>query len=100
MGEVVSVVGSAIGAIGSYRRIILTGMGSSYAALRPLWTSLVEAGHQAWRVDAAECLGHFGSLIDDSTLVIAASQSGRSAELVALADLVGSQGARLLRHNR
>jgi glucosamine--fructose-6-phosphate aminotransferase (isomerizing) len=96
MGHVESEVGAAIGAISRYRRIILTGMGSSYAALRPLWTSLVESGHQAWRVDAAECLGHFAPLIDRSTLVVAASQSGRSAELVALAELVTAQGATLL----
>ena len=96
IADVESAIVPRIGAIESYKRIILTGMGSSYAALRPLWTSLVETGHQAWRVDAAECLAHFAPLIDGSTLVIAASQSGRSAELVALADLVGSRGGRLL----
>ena len=82
--------------INAFRRIILTGMGSSHAALRPLWLALVEAGITAWRVDSAECLGHCLSLVDDNTLVVAASQSGRSAELVALSDEVRGRGGSLL----
>jgi len=84
------------GAIGNYRHIILTGMGSSYSALRPMWLALVETGHPAWLVDTAECLGHFAPMIDASTLVIAASQSGRSAEIVALAEQIRSRGGTLL----
>jgi len=82
--------------INAYRRIILTGMGSSHAALRPLWLTLVEAGITAWRVDSAECLGHCLPLVDDNTLVIAASQSGRSAELVALSGEAKLRGGSLL----
>lgn len=82
--------------IEGYSRVILTGMGSSYSALRPLWLSLVKNGISAWLVDAAECLSHFPPLIDRTTLVIAASQSGRSAEIVALCEEVRSRHGRLL----
>lgn len=82
--------------IGAYRRVVLTGMGSSHAALRPLWLALIEAGISAWRVDSAECLGHFLPLLDGDTLVVAASQSGRSAELVALSTEVRMRGGSLL----
>ena len=94
--EVENAIAPVVAEIGKYRRIILTGMGSSYSALRPLWLALVEAGHPAWLVDAAECLGHFTPLIDASTLVIAASQSGRSAEIVALAEQIRSREGTLL----
>lgn len=94
--EIGAAIGPAVGPIGAYSRVILTGMGSSHAALRPLWAALLERGVNAWRVDTAECLGQFGSLIAAGTLVVAASQSGRSAELVALAEVVRERGARLL----
>lgn len=82
--------------LGAYRRVILTGMGSSFSALRPLWLDLVGAGSSAWLVDGAECLDHFATLMDSKTLVIAASQSGRSAELVALAELARARESKLL----
>jgi glucosamine--fructose-6-phosphate aminotransferase (isomerizing) len=96
MAGIRSDAGAIGGAIGSFGRIVLTGMGSSHAALRPLWISLVENGLPAWRLDAAECLGHFLPLIDRTTLVIVASQSGRSAEIVVLADEIKSRGGKLL----
>lgn len=96
MEEIRAAAGATGEAIGSFSRVVLTGMGSSHAALRPLWTSLVEHGVPAWRLDAAECLGHFLPLIDGSTLVIVASQSGRSAEIVVLASEIKARGARLL----
>ncbi len=95
-----SEIGADVGPLGKrirgFNRIILTGMGSSHAALRPLWLALVEAGLPAWRLDAAECLGHFLPLVDASTLVIVASQSGLSAEIVMLAEEVQSRRATLL----
>lgn len=84
------------GEIGSFRRVVLTGMGASHAALRPLWLTLVSKGQQAWLVESSELLASFLPLVDGSTLVIAASQSGRSAELVALAGEIGARGGRLL----
>lgn len=82
--------------VGSYRRIVLTGMGASLAALRPLWLTLVAGGHPAWLLETAEILTSCPQLIDSSTLVIAASQSGQSAELVALANEADKSGATLL----
>ena len=96
MSEIGDAAGAIGGAISSFGRVVLTGMGSSHAALRPLWTSLVQNGVPTWRVDAAECLGHFMPLINASTLVIVASQSGRSAEIVVLAAEVKERGAKLL----
>jgi len=96
MKDVVEAVEPVGRTIGRYKRVLLTGMGSSHAALRPLWLSLVEAGNPAWLVDAAECLGHFTQLIDDETFVIAASQSGRSAELVALSSAIKQRGGKTL----
>ncbi|WDR02400.1 SIS domain-containing protein [Devosia algicola] len=96
MEDVVDAVEPIGNTIGAYKRVILTGMGSSHAALRPLWLCLLENGTPVWLVDAAECLGHCMQLIDETTLVIVASQSGRSAEIVALADAVQSRDGKLL----
>jgi glucosamine--fructose-6-phosphate aminotransferase (isomerizing) len=82
--------------LGGHSRVVLSGMGSSHAALRPLWLSLLKAGRAAWLVDAAECLEHFERLVGADTLVIVASQSGRSAEIVALCGLVRSAGGTIL----
>ena len=67
-------------------RVILTGMGSSYAALLPAWRSLIKAGIAAWHLDTAELLTLGSDFLAPNTLVIAASQSGRSAELIALSE--------------
>lgn len=85
-----------LGDIASYGRVVLTGMGASHAALQPLWMALVERGHPAWLVESSELLAALLPLVDASTLVIAASQSGRSAELVALAGQIGARGGKLL----
>ncbi|HEY8359038.1 MAG TPA: SIS domain-containing protein [Ramlibacter sp.] len=94
--EIQQALGPISREIGAYKRVILTGMGSSHAALRPLWLSLAQIGTPAWLTDAAECLGSLTALIDSQTLVIMASQSGRSAEIVALADEVRQRGGKLL----
>jgi glutamine---fructose-6-phosphate transaminase (isomerizing) len=82
--------------IGQYDRILLTGMGASHAALRPLWLAMLARELPAWLLDTSEVLEGFLPLINSETLVIAASQSGRSAEIVALADAVAERGATLL----
>jgi glutamine---fructose-6-phosphate transaminase (isomerizing) len=94
--EMAEATGSLRGDLAGYSRVVLTGMGASHAALRPLWLTLVGAGHAAWLLDSSELLGPLLPLIDASTLVIAASQSGKSAELVALADEIGARGGKLL----
>jgi glucosamine--fructose-6-phosphate aminotransferase (isomerizing) len=61
-------------------------MGASLAALRPAWMTLVDAGIPAWLLETAELLNDAPRLLEGDTVVLAASQSGRSAEAVALAE--------------
>ncbi|MDE2221093.1 MAG: SIS domain-containing protein [Gammaproteobacteria bacterium] len=70
-----------------WKRIVLTGMGSSYHTFHPLHLALIEAGHSPVMIETSE-LVHYGlALCDEHTLVIAASQSGASAETVRLLEL-------------
>jgi len=66
--------------------VILTGMGASLAALRPAWMTLIAAGIPAWLIETAELVNDVPGLMDGDVLVLAASQSGHSAESVALVD--------------
>ncbi len=71
---------------GAIERIVLTGMGSSLYALYPAWLRLANAGLPAVWVDAAELLHTAPGLLTPRTLLWVASQSGWSAEIVALLD--------------
>lgn len=69
-----------------WRRVVLTGMGSSFHALHPLRLALIAAGFTPVMIETAE-LVHYGmELCDPDTLVILVSQSGRSAETLRLLD--------------
>ncbi len=81
---------------GRFSRIILTGMGASHAALRPLWIALLGEGRAAWLMETSELLSSALPLVGRDTLLIIASQSGRSAEIVVAADEVRRRGAVLL----
>ncbi len=60
---------------GSFDRFILTGMGSSFWALHPLYLRLIEARRNAWLVETSELLYHSHALLEgERTLVIAASR--------------------------
>lgn len=69
-----------------WRRIVLTGMGSSYHALHPLNLSLIAAGFTPIMIETAELVHYALPLCDAGTLVILVSQSGRSAETLRLLD--------------
>jgi glucosamine--fructose-6-phosphate aminotransferase (isomerizing) len=69
-----------------FERIVLTGMGASLFALWPAWLILAQAGQPAWLVETGELLHATPELMTSRTLVVAASQSGRSAEVVALGE--------------
>ncbi len=69
-----------------FDRIVLTGMGASLFALWPAWLILARAGRPAWLVETGELLRATPELMTSRTLVVAASQSGRSAEVVALGE--------------
>lgn len=80
---------------GRFRRIVLTGMGGSYHALYPLYLQLVNRGWPALLAETSELLGSMAEILDPDTLLIAASQSGRSAETVRLVDF-GARRPRLI----
>jgi len=72
---------------GSYQKIVLTGMGGSLHVLNPLYLKLVELGFVVVMAETSELVHFMPRLLDDSTLLIVVSQSGRSAEIVRLLTL-------------
>jgi glucosamine--fructose-6-phosphate aminotransferase (isomerizing) len=72
---------------GKYRRVILTGMGSSYHGLYPLQLHLFNLPVGVIRLETAELIHYADGLINPANLIVAVSQSGESAEVVQLADL-------------
>jgi glucosamine--fructose-6-phosphate aminotransferase (isomerizing) len=78
---------------GEIDRVVLTGMGASYYALYTAWLHLAAAGYPAIWVDCAELVHHTPGLISPKTMLMVASQSGRSAEIVALLGLIAGQAA-------
>jgi glucosamine--fructose-6-phosphate aminotransferase (isomerizing) len=77
-----------------FQRIVLTGMGGSFAALVPLWQTLVQAGHAPLLVETSELIYSAPALLGNNTLLIIVSQSGRSAEIVRVLDM--ANGATVL----
>ncbi len=75
-----------------FRRVVLTGMGSSLHGLVPLQLRLIEAGHTVAAVDCSELLHYQQRLLEDDTLLVLVSQSGRSAEVVRLLEAVRGRG--------
>ena len=71
---------------GELRRVVLTGMGSSFYALHPLHSLLTSYGFTTVLLETSELVHYFPSLFDGQTLIIAVSQSGRSAEILRLLD--------------
>ena len=81
---------------GGYRRLLLAGMGSSLHGLVPLQLRLVAAGHAPILADASELLHHQQPLLVEGTLLVLMSQSGQSAEVVRLLELVSRRGIDVL----
>lgn len=77
-----------------YQRIVLTGMGGSFAALQPLWQTLAQAGHAPLLVETSELIYSAPALLQPDTLLIVVSQSGRSAEIVRVLEM--ANGATVL----
>ena len=67
------------------RTIVFTGMGSSYDACYPAVTELARSGIAAVMLDASELLHFRTGMLGPSTLMVAVSQSGESAEVVRVA---------------
>lgn len=67
-----------------HRRVVLTGMGSSLHALYPTELKLTACGENVSRVEAAELIYSMPALLESGSIIVAVSQSGRSAEIVQL----------------
>ena len=79
-----------------FDRIVLTGMGSSLFASYPIWLQLINSGFPAYWIDCSELIHHAQPIITKRTLVWITSQSGRSAEIVSLLEIVKQSGAAIL----
>jgi glucosamine--fructose-6-phosphate aminotransferase (isomerizing) len=71
----------------SFPSVVLTGMGSSYWACRPLYLRLLAAGFAPVMVETSELIHYERGWLNPRSLVVAVSQSGRSAEIVRLMEL-------------
>lgn len=69
---------------GKFKRIVLTGMGSSFHALHPLHLVFIDHGIPSLMVETSELVHYQTRLFDAKTLIIAVSQSGQSAEVIRL----------------
>jgi glucosamine--fructose-6-phosphate aminotransferase (isomerizing) len=69
---------------GALRQVVLTGMGASFHALHPLRLRLTARGVSAQLWETSELIHSAPALIEPRSLIIAVSQSGRSAEITAL----------------
>ena len=81
---------------GQFDRIVMTGMGSSLFGQYPSFLRLARAGWPVWSIETAELLGHARGLITDRTLLWITSQSGRTAEVVALLEQLEVRPAAIL----
>ena len=80
---------------GSLRRVVLTGMGSSFWAAYPCALALGDHKITALPIEASELLYYHRALLTEDTLVVAISQSGRSVEVVKLLDELDSIGRKV-----
>lgn len=81
---------------GEFQRIVLTGMGSSYHVQYPLFYALAARGLPAVMIETGELIYHAPGLLAAHSLVVAVSQSGRSAEIVRLLDQVAGRDVTVL----
>jgi glutamine---fructose-6-phosphate transaminase (isomerizing) len=72
---------------GRFQRIVLTGMGSSFHALHPLNLQLIDHGFTALMVETSELVHYKHQFFGPETLIVAVSQSGRSAEMIRLSEV-------------
>jgi len=73
---------------GRFRQVILTGMGSSLYVFHPFFLHLLQHGFPVRMVETSELLYYQRPLLTPETLVIAASQSGKSAEILSLLEAI------------
>jgi glucosamine--fructose-6-phosphate aminotransferase (isomerizing) len=80
---------------GAIKRIVLTGMGSSFYALWPCYLDLSAHGYEVVIAETSELLYYLPHLLADDSLLVVVSQSGRSAEVVKLLERKAS-GAKVV----
>lgn len=73
-----------------FERLVLTGMGSSFFALHPLALETAEHGWSPLLIETSELIHYYPLLLNATTLVVAVSQSGQSAETLRLLERNGS----------
>ena len=73
-----------LGRLSKFDRVIMTGMGASLYAQYPAFLALAAAGLPVWWIETSELLGEARGLLTARSLLWITSQSGRSAEVVAL----------------
>jgi len=71
---------------GEFDRIIITGMGASLHGSYPAWLTLTNLNIPALWLDTSELLHYAHNSITNHTIIWLVSQSGKSAEIVALLD--------------
>lgn len=81
---------------GQFDRIVMTGMGASLFGQYPSFLRLANAGWPVWSIETAELLGPARGLITERTLLWITSQSGGTAEVVALLDQLPVRPAAIL----
>ena len=81
---------------GKIDRVIITGMGASLYAGYAAWLILAQHGLPVFIVDAAELLHYTPQLVTPTSLVWMISQSGRSAELLPLIEIVKQRGGGII----
>lgn len=74
-------------ASGEYKRVVLTGMGSSLHALYPLHLTLSNRGLPSLLIETSELIHYLTNILTEDTLVVAVSQSGQSVEVVRLLEM-------------
>ena len=77
--------------LGSFDRIVMTGMGASLFAHQPAFLQLAGAGFPAWTIETSELLGPARGLITPRSLLWITSQSGNSGEVTALLERLGER---------
>jgi glucosamine--fructose-6-phosphate aminotransferase (isomerizing) len=75
--------------------VVLTGMGSSFHALNPIAIRLSETGIRAIMLETSELIYYWPHLFGIETLIVAVSQSGRSAEILRMLELNGGRSTLL-----
>jgi glucosamine--fructose-6-phosphate aminotransferase (isomerizing) len=72
---------------GQFERVVLTGMGGSFFGLHPLAIELAASGWTPMMMETSELIHYYPELLNPATLVVAVSQSGKSAETVRLLEI-------------